>query len=231
MTQETILVVEDDEDILELISFHLSQEGLGVQQSFTGEEALERAVCMRPDLILLDLMLPKMSGLEVCEKLKGDVVTRAIPVIIVSARGADTDVIAGLEAGADDYVTKPFKPMTLVADVRAMLRRAGHAPINAGQDLVLAALRISPDRQDVQVAGRTVTVTDIEFQVLHYLGLHRGQIRTRAQISAALGIDQEDAQGASVDELIVSLGKKLGDAGNCVETIRRVGFRLKDPEL
>jgi len=231
MAQETILVVEDDENILELISFHLSEEGFSVQQTFTGEEALERAVCMRPDLILLDLMLPKMSGLEVCEKLKGDVSTQSIPVIIVSARGADTDVIAGLEAGADDYLTKPFKPATLIADVRAMLCRAARAPADAGQDLVLAELQISPNTREVQVAGRPVNVTDLEFQVLHYLGLHSGQIRTRGQIRAALGVDQEDAQGFSVDDLIVSLGKKLGDAGNCVETIRRVGFRFKDPEL
>ncbi len=231
MTRETVLVVEDDENILKLISFHLSQAGFNVQQTFTGEEALERTACLGPDLILLDLMLPKMSGLKVCEKLKGDVCTQSIPVIVVSARGADTDIVAGLEAGADDYITKPFKPATLLADVRAMLRRTARAPADAGQDLVLAELQMSPCKREVQIAGHPVNVTDVEFRVLHHLGLHRGQIRTRGQIRAALGADQEDAPGFSVDELIVSLGKKLGDAGKCVETIRRVGFRFKDLEL
>jgi two-component system, OmpR family, alkaline phosphatase synthesis response regulator PhoP len=228
MANETILVVEDDDSILELISFHLSKEGFTVQQTLTGEEALERASAMRPDLILLDLMLPKMSGLEVCVKLKEDVVTHGIPVIIVSARGVDRDVIAGLEAGADDYITKPFRPATLIADVRAMLCRVARGRVDAGQDLVFAELQMSPDKREVQVAGRPVTVTDVEFQVLHYLGLHCGQIRTRAQIRAALGVDEEDALGFSVDDLVVSLSKKLGDSGRYVEAVRRIGFRFKD---
>jgi two-component system alkaline phosphatase synthesis response regulator PhoP len=123
VTQRTILVVEDDDNILELMIYHLGQGGFTVQQTFTGEEALERVFVGKPDLILLDLMLPGMGGLEVCATLKNDMTTRSIPIAIVSARGADTDVMKGLEAGADDYLVKPFLPTVLMSAVESMLHR------------------------------------------------------------------------------------------------------------
>lgn len=232
MAKETILVVEDDENILELITFHLSQAGYTVQQTFTGEEALERASLGRPDLILLDLMLPKMNGLKVCAKLKGDMATRRIPIVIVSARGADTDVVTGLEAGADDYITKPFRPDALIANVQAMLQRATRPRVDANQDLIFGDLSIQAEKREVQVAGEHVTLTDVEFQILHYLALQVGRISTRKQIRAALGCadDSEDRGGFSVDDQILSLCKALGDAGNTIEMIRRIGYRFKDSE-
>lgn len=232
MAKETILVVEDDENILELITFHLSQVGYTVQQTFTGEEALERASLGRPDLILLDLMLPRMNGLKVCAKLKGDMATRRIPIIIVSARGADTDVVAGLEAGADDYITKPFRPVALIADVQTMLRRAGRPRPDAAQALDFGDLTIQPQGREVCVAGVPVTLTDTEFQVLHYLALQAGRICTRNQIKAHLGYAEDSAGEGDicVDDQVIGLGKALGDAGHTIEMIRRIGYRFKDSD-
>jgi len=232
MAKETILVVEDDENILELITFHLSQAGYTVQQTFTGEEALERASFGRPDLILLDLMLPKMSGMKVCAKLKGDMTTRRIPIIIVSARGADTDVIAGLEAGADDYITKPFRPAALIANVQTWLRRVARPRPDATQDLDFANLTIQPKEQEVQVAGQPVTLTDTAFRILHYLALQAGRICTRNQIKAQLGYtDESEGQSAfAVDDEMAGLCQALGDASDSIETIRRIGYRFKDEE-
>ena len=229
MAQETVLVVEDDDNILELITYHLKKAGFGVSQTFTGEEALERASVDRPDLILLDLMLPKISGLEVCAKLKGDTATRTIPIIIVSARGADTDVVAGLEAGADGYIIKPFRPPDLLTSVRDMLSRATRPQPEPGQDLVWAELWISPAKQEVRVAGDSVVLTEAEFQVLWYLVTRAGQICTRGQIGTVLGFEDEGATDSSVDDHVVQLTKKLGDTGSCIETVRRIGYRFKDP--
>jgi len=227
--QKTILVVEDDDHILELITYHLRAADFQVLQTFTGEEALERASIDRPDLILLDLMLPGMSGLEVCAKLKGDTATRKIPVTIVSARGADADVVAGLEAGADDYIIKPFHPPVFLAQVRDMLHRAACSRRDPDQERVYGDLQINPATREAWLAGDRVSLTEVEFQVLDYLARHAGRISTRAQIMAALGIDEEQATDFSVDDQVLSLGKKLGDSTPFLETIRRIGFRFKDP--
>lgn len=228
--QKNILVVEDDHNILELITYHLKKEGYGVLQIFTGEEALERARLVRPDLILLDLMLPNMSGLEVCAKLKGDVATHKIPVIIVSARGADFDVVTGLEAGADDYIVKPFRPPLLVERVQEMLRRVGTCQAGAGQDRIYGGLRIIPEKQEALLNGASMPLTDLEFRVLHFLTRHAGCICTRGQIRTALGNEDEDASNAWVDEPVMALIKKLGDMADCIETVRRIGFRFKGPD-
>lgn len=229
MAQQTILVVEDDDSILELITFHLKHHGFAVDQTFTGEEALERAFVNRPDLILLDLMLPAMSGLEVCTTLKHDMTTRGIPVVIVSARGADTDVIAGLEAGADDYVVKPFSPAALMDRVHAVLgKQAGPLP-DPEQDLSLAGLTIRPKTQEVSVGDRAVSMPGPAFQVLHDLARHAGILRTRGQIKAALGLKDQAAENFSVDDEIASLCRWLEDRSPCIETVRRIGFRFKDP--
>ena len=229
MSQKTILVVEDDDNILELITFHLKHHGFAVDQTFTGEEALERAFVNRPDLILLDLMLPAMNGLEVCATLKNDVATRGIPVVIVSARGADTDVVAGLEAGADDYVVKPFSPATLMDRVHAVLVKQPDALPEFDQDLELAGLTIRPKAQEVCVGDRPVSMRGPALQVLHDLARHAGTLRTRGQIKAALGLTGEDAEAFSVDEVIASLCRLLEDKCPCIEAVRRIGFRFKDP--
>jgi two-component system phosphate regulon response regulator PhoB len=227
--QKTILVVEDNDHILELITYHLRAAGFHVLQTFTGEEALERASIDRPDLILLDLMLPGMSGLEVCIKLKGDTATRMIPVTIVSARGADADVVAGLEAGADDYIIKPFHPPVFLDEVRDILRRVACSRPDPDRERVYGGLRIDPAAREAWLAGDRMPLSEVEFQVLDYLAQHAGRICTRAQIMAALGIDEEQATDFSVDDEVFSLGKKLGEPTPYLETIRRIGFRFKDP--
>lgn len=228
MAQETIMVVEDDENILELITHHLCKADFCVQQIMTGEEALERASWHPPDLILLDLMLPKMGGMEVCKKLKANKVTRTIPIVIVSARGADSDVVAGLEAGADDYITKPFRPAELVSQVQSMLRMGARPQGQPAQDISLSKLQILANTQEVLAAGQPVDLTENEFRTLHYLALHTGRICTRGQIKTALGYTDEVPEGFSLDDQVMQLEKKLGDTGADVETIRRIGYRLKD---
>jgi two-component system phosphate regulon response regulator PhoB len=173
-------------------------------------------------------MLPKMSGLDACAKLKADTATRGIPVVIVSARGADADVIVGLEAGADDYIIKPFHPPSFVARVREILRRAARPQPEPGQALRCGELILNPERQEVRLAGDTVTLTDKEFQVLHDLARHAGRVRTRGQIEAAWGPEADDANADSVDDRVTSLCQKLGQAGSCIEAVGRIGFRFKD---
>lgn len=231
MAQQTILIVEDDDNILELITFHLKQNGFAVDQTFTGEEALERAFVSQPDLILLDLMLPGMSGLEVCATLKNDMATRAIPIVIVSARGTDTDVIAGLEAGADDYLVKPFLPPALVDMVQSMLRRRACTDSEPDQDLVQADIKISPSTQEVWLGDFPISLSDSTFQVLHDLARHAGSIRTRGQIKAAQGLYGQAAEDFSVDDQITTLCQVLGDRGTCIETVRRIGYRFKDQQV
>lgn len=231
MAQQTILVVEDDDSILELITFHLKQNGFAVDQTFTGEEALERAFVSRPDLILLDLMLPAMSGLEVCATLKNDMATRGIPIVIVSARGADTDVIAGLEAGADDYVVKPFLPVSLVATVQSMLHRGSCPVCPPDQDLAGGGMTLCPETRTVCVGDTALSMPELAFQVLYDLVRHAGAIRTRSQIKAALGLSEQAAEAFSVDDQVTALCQVLGDRSACIETIRRIGYRFKDQTI
>ena len=231
MAQQTILVVEDDDNILELMTYHLGQGGFTVQQTFTGEEALERVFVGKPDLILLDLMLPGMGGLEVCATLKNDMTTRSIPIAIVSARGADTDVIAGLEAGADDYLVKPFLPTVLMSTVHAMLHRETFKRPGPDQDLAVADLKISPGTQEVWLSSRPVPLTEPEFQVLHDLVRHTGSIRTRGQIKMAMALDEQAFEDFPVDDHVTTLCQKMGDKMTCIETVRRIGYRFKDQEL
>lgn len=228
MANETILVVEDDDNILELITYHLKQAGFQVVQSFTGEEALERAAVKRPDLILLDLMLPNMSGLEVCEKLKGDPATRTIPVVIVSARGADADVITGLEAGADDYIIKPFHPPSFVTHVQSILTRSTSANVDPKETLQFQGIQINPVTQKLRIENNSVSLTELEFKILHMLALQAGRLRTRSQIRTALGLGEDTEMEFSVDGCVMSLCAKLGDYASCIEAVRRIGYRFKD---
>ena len=231
MTPQTILVVEDDDSILELITFHLKHSGFAVDQTFTGEEALERAFVTQPDLILLDLMLPAMSGLEVCASLKNDMATRGIPVVIVSARGADTDVIAGLEAGADDYIVKPFLPASLIATVKSILSRVSCPVPPVDQDLRVADMIVCPTTRTVRVGDTDLSLTEAEFLVLHDLVRHAGAIRTRGQIKDSLGLNEQAADAFSVDDQVTALCQALGDSSTSIETVRRIGYRFKDQSL
>jgi two-component system alkaline phosphatase synthesis response regulator PhoP len=228
MAKENILVVEDEEDILELVRYNLNKEGYRVTGVLSGEEGLKAARSHPPDLIILDLMLPGMDGLTVCRELKQDARTRDLPVIILTAKGEEADIVAGLELGADDYVTKPFSPRVLLARLRAVLRRRRAEPPGEGDVLEIHQMVIHPGRHEVLVQGRPVDLTATEFRLLAFLARRPGWVFTRSQI--VQGVQGEDyaVTERAVDVQIVGLRKKLGEAGQYIETVRGVGYRLKE---
>ncbi len=228
MARPVILVVDDERDILELLEFNLVKNGYQAVCVSSGEEALRAVRTQTPDLILLDLMLPAIDGLDVCRILKGDPRTRAIPVIIVSAKGEEADVVTGLELGADDYVTKPFSPRVLLARIRAVLRKKSQEQPEANSVVKRHELELDPTRREVKAAGALVELTYTEFGVLHFLMRRPGWVFTRNQIIDAVRGDDYAATERSVDVQIVSLRRKLGEFGKYVDTVRGVGYRFKD---
>jgi two-component system alkaline phosphatase synthesis response regulator PhoP len=229
MAKAKILVVDDDEDILELLRYTLSREGYSVRETTTGEEALEICKSDPPDLIVLDLMLPGIDGLEVTRRLKNDSAMRDIYIVMLSAKGEEADVVSGLEIGADDYVTKPFSPRVLLARLKVLMRAdangASHemTAINRGR-----GLSIHPGRHEVRVNGKPVDLTYSEFAILNLLARRGGWVFTRLQILDAIRGEDYTATTRSVDTQIVGLRKKLGPAGKCIETVRGVGYRFRE---
>ena len=207
MAKETILVVEDEEDILELLRYNLTKEGYGVLGAATGEEALKTARERLPDLVLLDLMLPNLDGLEVCRRLQQEARTRRLPIIMLTAKGEEADIVAGLELGAADYVTKPFSPRVLLARVRAVLRRRQTAVPAEAASLNVHELVIHPGRHEVLAAGRPLELTGTEFRLLHLLARRPGWVFTRAQIVSGVHGDDYPVSDRSVDVQVVSLRK------------------------
>jgi two-component system alkaline phosphatase synthesis response regulator PhoP len=227
MPKENILVVDDEEDILELVRYNLSKEGYQVVCSATGEDALAKAKRKLPDLIILDLMLPGIDGLEVCKLLKNDPKTEYIPIIMLTAKGEEADVVSGLEIGADDYITKPFSPKVLTARVRTVLRRKAHKS-DMAETIKIHELLIDPKRREVLVDGKIVAVTFTEFAILHCLAKRPGIVFSRYQIVDAIRGSDYPVTDRSVDVQIVSLRKKLGSAGKYIQTVRGVGYKFKD---
>ncbi len=227
MPKPTILVVDDEEDIRELISLNLKREGFEISAVETGEEALAQARRGTATLIILDLMLPGIDGLEVCKRLKADPQTRPIPVVMLTARGEEADIVTGLELGADDYITKPFSGKVLVARVRRILRRKSES---AGEKGVVKVheLTIDPARHEVLVQARPVELTLTEFNILHTLARRPGRVFTRYQIVDAIHGDDYLVTDRAVDVQIVSIRKKLGSCAKYIETVRGVGYRFLD---
>ncbi|MHB1400276.1 MAG: response regulator transcription factor [Trichloromonadaceae bacterium] len=228
MSKKHILVIEDEEDILALIHYNLSREGYRVSAATSGEEGLRLARSERPDLLVLDLMLPGMDGLAVCRALKQNAETAEIAVVMLTAKGEEADVVAGLELGADDYVTKPFSPKVLAARIAAVLRRRGKPAGSEEQVLEHSGLSIHPGRNEVLVDGVAVELTFTEFRVLQFLASRPGWVFTRYQIVNAVRGDDYSVTERAVDVQIVGLRKKLGAAGKLIETVRGVGYRFKD---
>ena len=228
MPKERILVVEDEEDIQELVRYNLAKEGYTVSCAATGEEGLKKAGSKQADLIVLDLMLPGVDGLEVCKALKGDPKTRHIPIVMLTAKGEVADLVAGLEVGADDYVTKPFSPKVLVARIRAVLRRRQREHVEDDAVVTIHDLVIHPGRHEVQVKGSSVELTFTEFKLLHLLARRPGWVYTRYQIVNTIKGADHVVTDRTVDVQIVGLRKKLGPAGKYIETVRGVGYRFKE---
>jgi two-component system alkaline phosphatase synthesis response regulator PhoP len=228
MAKARVLVVDDEEDILELVRYNLAKEGCRVHCVATGERAIEAARADVPDLIVLDLMLPGLDGLEVCRILRRDPKTAHIPILMLTAKGEEADVVTGLEMGADDYVTKPFSPRVLLARVKAVLRRGAAREPEESATLQAHGIVISPQRHEVLVQGKPVTLTHTEFRLLHYLARRPGWVFTRQQIIDAVRGDNYPVTDRSVDVQVVGLRKKLGASGDCIETVRGVGYRFRE---
>ncbi len=228
MANERILVVDDEADIVELVEYNLSKNGYQVTCAETGEKALELAGDELPDLVVLDLMLPGMDGLEVCRRLKSDTRTQHIPIIMLTAKGEEADIVTGLELGAHDYVTKPFSPRVLVARVRAVLRRRAAPAADEQAPIQIRDLAVHPGRHEVTVQGKPVDLTYTEFRILHFLARRPGWVFTRYQIVDGAQGEDVAVTDRSVDVHIVSLRRKLGPVGKDIETVRGVGYRFRD---
>lgn len=229
MAEEKILIIEDDADIRELIRYNLAREGYQVTEAADGKAGLEAARSGHFGLILLDLMLPGLNGLEICKALKGSSNTADMPIIMVTAKGEEADIVIGLELGADDYVVKPFSPKVLTARINAVLRRkhisgeAEKAPV-----IKFDNLEIHEGKREVRVDGRPIDLTYTEFQILLCLASKPGWVFTRYQIVDAVKGEDYPVTDRSVDVQIVGLRKKLGRYGKYIETIRGVGYRFSD---
>jgi two-component system, OmpR family, alkaline phosphatase synthesis response regulator PhoP len=229
MSQPHILVVEDEEDILDLIKYNLQSAGYAVTGVDNGLKALKECRSLHPNLILLDLMLPGMDGLEVCRTLKAEPDTAEIPIVMLTAKGEEADIVTGLEMGADDYIVKPFSPRVVQARIKAILRRKKQSIPTEDESIRHGELLIHPGQHDVQCSGKKVDLTNTEFRILHQLARRPGWVFTRYQIVESTQTDNTDVTSRSVDVHIVALRRKLGDCGACIETIRGVGYRFKDP--
>ena len=228
MVKQKILVVDDEEDILELLKFNLSREGYQVLCAVSGEQALRLVRSENPDLIMLDLMLPGIDGLEVTRRLKNDPDTKNLPIVMLTAKGEEADIVTGLELGADDYITKPFSPRVLIARIRAVLRRRIKGQTEETSVLRIHDIEIDPGRHEVLVNEKPVQLTFTEFGILDYLARRPGWVFTRFQIVEAVRGEDYPVTDRSVDVQIVGLRKKLGPAGKYIETVRGVGYRFKE---
>jgi len=226
-----ILVIEDEEDIRELVRYNLEQENFSVSEAESGEAGLKAATQKKPDLILLDLMLPGKDGLQICRELKRDKTKRDIPVVMMTARGEESDIVTGLELGAEDYIVKPFSPKVMVARVKAVLRRKTTGMLSGADDILrIYDLAVHPGRHEAALNNKPLDLTATEFGILYFLARRPGWVFTRYQIVDAVHGADYPVTERSVDVQIVGLRKKLKKAGDYIETVRGIGYRFKDKE-
>lgn len=229
MLKETILIVDDEEDIVELIKYNLGNEGYSILTAFTGEKAIKIASQFQPDLIVLDLMLPGIDGLDVTKYLKNNKKTNNIPIIMLTAKGEESDIVIGLEMGANDYISKPFSPKVLIARIRAIFRRrkkdSDLKPERINQE---GSLIIDRAKHLVTIDGTILDLTFSEFELLSFLVDKKGWVFTRKQIVDAIHGEGYSVTERSVDVIIVGLRKKLKNHASEIETVRGVGYRFKE---
>lgn len=233
MAKATILVIEDDPDIRELVSYNLGKEGYTVVGAETGERGLDLLATTNPDLIVLDIMLPGADGLEVLRSLKRSASSEHIPVVMTTAKSEDSDIIAGLEMGADDYVTKPFSPKVLIARVRAVLRRVAdksRVRPEKSDTISIGGITLNSGRHEVSCGGSQVDLSATEFAILDHLMRNPGWVFSRNQIIDAVKGKDYPVTERAVDVQILGLRKKLGAHGERIQTVRGVGYRFLDGE-
>ncbi len=229
MKKPRVLIVEDEADILELLVYTLEREQFVCKGVKNGENALKEVDRQLPDLVMLDLMLPGIDGLSICRTLKQSPRTAHIPIVMLTARGEESDIVVGLELGADDYITKPFSAKVLPARLRAVLRRRREEKRDENSVLSVQGLTIDPRRHEVRLNGQSIDLTGTEFRLLHFLARHAGWVFTRDQIVDAVHGADYAVTDRSVDVQVVGLRRKLGTAGSdTVETVRGVGYRFKE---
>ena len=225
-----ILAVDDEEDIVELVRYNLEREGYETIAAFSGRDALDLISKKKPDLIVLDLMLPDVDGLEITRRLKNDAELKDIPIIMLTAKGEEADVVVGLELGADDYIVKPFSPRILSARVKSVLRRRIEQGSSSpkSESIRIHEIEIHMGRHQVYIAGSPVEMTFSEFEILAFLARRPGWVFTRSQIVDAVRGDNYPVTERSVDVQVVGLRRKLGEYGDYIETVRGVGYRFKE---
>ena len=234
MVRSKIVVVEDEPDIRDVIAYNLRREGYDVVAATDGEKGLDEIRSHLPDLVLLDLMLPGMDGLDVCRELKSNQETSEIPIIMVTAKGDESDVVAGLDLGADDYVAKPFGSRELIARIRAILRRVPE-PVGAEEDpsalgprVRIGELAIDPARFEVMFHGELVEFTATEFRLLHFLASHPGRVYTRERLVKETRGEGVVILDRNIDVHVRAIRKKLGEDREFIHTVRGVGYRFRD---
>ncbi len=229
MNNTKVLIIEDDEDIQSVLQYNLKKAGIGaILSAEDGKTGLDIARNERPDIILLDLMLPEMDGITVCKNLKAKEDTAPIPIIMLTAKSTDTDIVAGLEAGADDYVTKPFNFQVLLARIKSALRRLELSGKPSGSVIKRGPIVIDVERREVSIDGEPVVMTYSEFEVLHLFARSPGRIYSRSQIVNRVKGDDYPVTERAIDVQIVGLRKKLGPYSDLIETVRGVGYRFAE---
>ncbi|MCH2205394.1 MAG: response regulator transcription factor [Lentisphaerales bacterium] len=231
MKDKKIMVVDDEADIRELIRFNLEKEGFEVVSVSDGETALEEARLRQPDLILLDVMLPGIDGVEVCFKLKSDVAFKSIPIVMLSAKSDESDQLVGLKIGADDYLVKPFSPKVLVAKIGAILRRGdvvSSSSVDEEPVIRFKGLYMNPNDFSVSYKEAPLKLTAVEYKILYFLARKPGRVYTRERIIEQVRGDDVIITGRTVDVHILSLRRKLGDAADLIETVRGIGYKVQE---
>jgi two-component system phosphate regulon response regulator PhoB len=231
MEKKKILVVDDEPDVTELVAYNLKAKGFGVETLNDATASISKARNYHPDLIILDIMMPHLSGIQICRILRNDSKLARIPIIFLTAKAEPQDRIEGLESGADDYLSKPFSPKELILRVESILRRIAAPPLPSAAKLQIGSISLDSDTHRVAVSGRIIDLTATEFKLLHLLMERQGRVQTREHLLLNVWNYSTEIETRTVDTHVRRLREKLGDEAGWIETIRGVGYRISDKKI